>query len=49
MSFVHNAQSEGSQDPLPELGAFKEFQREIEDRCEEQPVVTTYTDVGSFG
>ena len=49
VSFVHIAESEGSQEPLPKLSAFKEFQREIEDRCDEQPVVTTFSEVGSFG
>jgi hypothetical protein len=48
VSFVHVAESEGSQDPLPKLDAFKEFQREINDRCDEQPAVTTFTEVGAF-
>jgi hypothetical protein len=48
VSFVHVAESEGSQNPLPELDAFNEFQREIEDRCDEQPLVTTFDEVGSF-
>jgi hypothetical protein len=48
VSFVHIAESEGTESPLPQLDAFKEFQREIEDRCDEQPVVTKAEQIGSF-
>ena len=34
--------------PLTELAAFKAFQREIADRCEERPQVTEAREVGSY-
>jgi hypothetical protein len=34
---------------LGEVAAFKAFSTDIEDRCEEPPVVTELTVVGSFG
>jgi L-rhamnose mutarotase len=48
VSFFHLAESEGSRNPLTQLDAFKEFQRDIADRCDEQPVVTEISEVGSF-
>jgi hypothetical protein len=33
---------------LPALEAFREFQRDIADRCDEPPVVTELSEVGSF-
>ncbi len=48
VSFVHIAETVGSQNPLAQLDAFKEFQREIEDRCDRPPVVSEVTEVGSF-
>ena len=48
VSFVHLAESEEDSNPLPELEAFKRFQAEIKDRCEEPPVATPLTEVGSF-
>jgi len=48
VSFVHLAESEGPENPLPELAAFKEFQKDIADRCDEPPVVTQLTEIGSF-
>ena len=49
VSFVHISESEGEDNPLTHLDAFQEFQREIEDRCEEGPVVTPADEVGSYG
>ena len=49
MSFVHLSESESEVSPLTEVPAFKAFQKEIADRCEEQPVVTNVDVVGSFG
>jgi hypothetical protein len=48
VSFVHIAETEEGNNPLPELRAFREFQREIADRCDEPPVVTRLHGVGSF-
>jgi hypothetical protein len=43
---VNETDSERS--PLSEVAAFKEFQREITDRCEEQPRVSEVREVGSY-
>ena len=48
VSFMHLASTEEGQNPLPDVAAFKEFQRDIKDRCEEPPVVTDLAQVGSF-
>jgi hypothetical protein len=48
-TFVHFAVTEGdAQAPLPELPAFQEFQRDLEDRCEVQPVVSRSEVVGAY-
>jgi hypothetical protein len=49
VTFVHISESEGDESPLADIAAAKEFQREIADRCEEQPVITQLTEVGSYG
>jgi hypothetical protein len=50
VSFVHVADcAEGADNPLASCAAFAEFQREIADRCEEGPVATQGTLVGSYG
>jgi hypothetical protein len=50
VSFVHMAvnETDSARSPLTEVAAFKEFQREIADRCEEQPQVTEAREVGSY-
>jgi quinol monooxygenase YgiN len=48
VSFVHLHESNGEAQALSEFDAFREFQREIADRCEEPPVVTELTEVGSY-
>jgi quinol monooxygenase YgiN len=50
VSFVHLAsvETEDGHNPLSELAAFRDFQEEIADRCEEAPVVTDLRAVGSF-
>ena len=50
VSFVHVAVNDSGleRSPLTELAAFQEFQREIADRCEEQPRVTEVREVGSY-
>jgi hypothetical protein len=48
-TFVHFAVTEGDAPaPLPGLAAFKEFQRELHDRCEEGPVVSHPEVVGAY-
>jgi L-rhamnose mutarotase len=48
VSFVHVAVTEEGQNPLAEVKAFQEFQREVRDRCEEPPVVADLREIGSF-
>lgn len=36
VSFVHVAATEDGQDPLPEVQAFKRFQENIDERCDEK-------------
>jgi hypothetical protein len=49
VSFVHFAIESGDGDsPLPESEAFKAFQSEIRDRCDEPPVVAELEEVGSY-
>jgi hypothetical protein len=48
VSFVHIAEFDGEANPLSELGAFREFQQGIEERCDESPVATKADEVGSF-
>jgi hypothetical protein len=50
-SFVHIASfpSKEKQAVLTELGAFKEFQKGLKDRCDEQPDNQPLTEVGSYG
>jgi hypothetical protein len=50
VTFVHVAEistADGS-NPLAETQAFREFQSELKDRCEEPPVATDLHSVGSF-
>src|SRR5215211_3813612 len=50
VSFVHLAfvETEDGHNPLSDVAAFREFQREVADRCDEAPVVTELSMVGSF-
>jgi hypothetical protein len=48
ISFVHIAETEGDESPLPKLAAFREFQKDIVDRCDEPPVVSKAAQVGAF-
>jgi hypothetical protein len=48
VSFVHVARLGEAQNPLPKLPAFIEFQRELEQRCVEQPDPLEATVVGSY-
>jgi hypothetical protein len=49
VSFVHVAFVGGTENPLPTLPAFAEFQRELAQRCEEQPAPSEATVVGTYG
>jgi hypothetical protein len=48
VSFVHVAQTEEGQNPLTEVAAFREFQKEVGERCEEPPVVAELREIGSY-
>jgi len=50
VSFVHLASNEAQdgRNPLLDLQAFKQFQENIGDRCDEAPVVTELGEIGSF-
>ena len=50
VSFVHLAsvETEDGSNPLAATDAFKKFQAEIKDRCEEPPIATELHEVGSF-
>jgi L-rhamnose mutarotase len=50
VSFVHLAvtESEEGASPLSTVDAFQEFQKNIEDRTDEGPVVTDLDQIGSF-
>ncbi len=49
VSFVHVAATEEGHNPLAEVAAFKRFQQDIRDRCDEPPVVSELSEIGSFG
>ena len=50
VSFVHLSvtDTEDGHNPLSDVNAFKEFQANIAERCEEAPVVTELREIGSF-
>jgi hypothetical protein len=50
VSFVQVAvnETDTSRSPLTNVAAFQQFQREIADRCEEQPQVSEVREVGSY-
>jgi hypothetical protein len=50
VTFVHIAinETDSARSPLSEVAAFREFQREIADRCEEQPRVSVVSEVGTY-
>jgi hypothetical protein len=48
VSFVHVAATEDGQNPLPEVQAFKRFQENIDERCNEKPVVSSVRVLGSY-
>jgi hypothetical protein len=48
VSFVHVAATDDGESPLAQVEAFKRFQADIRDRCDEPPVLTELREVGSF-
>jgi hypothetical protein len=50
VSFVHLASIEtvDGRSPLSEVKAFRQFQEEIGERCDEAPVATELREIGSF-
>ena len=48
VSFMHISESEGEDSPLAGLASAQEFQREIADRCEDQPVLAELTEIASY-
>jgi hypothetical protein len=50
VSFVHVAANDAAdrQSPLPRLAAFKRFQENIDERCDERPVVSSTVEIGSY-
>ena len=48
VTFVHLADSDGQGTPLTGLAAFKAFQAGLRERCDEPPVVSELTALGSY-
>ena len=48
LGFVHIAEVDGEHNPLAELPAFKAFVAGIGDRCDQPPVTSGLSEVGSF-
>ena len=48
VTFFHIASIEGDENPLAQTDAFKAFQEQINDRCDEPPAPTKVSQVGSF-
>ena len=48
VSFVHIAETEEGQNPLAEVEAFQQFQKDIADRLQEAAAVTELREIGSF-
>jgi quinol monooxygenase YgiN len=48
VTFVHIAETADARNPLSDLEAFQEFQKEIEARCDEAPAVTELHEIGAF-
>jgi hypothetical protein len=48
VTFFHVASITAEQSPLGQIDAFKEFQANIKDRCDEPPAPVNISEVGSF-
>ena len=49
VTFVHLSDSDAEHNPLSDVEAFKAFQAGVLERCEEPPVVSDLSEVGSYG
>jgi hypothetical protein len=49
VSFVHVVSTDGEANPLGQIAAFAEFQRDIADRVTAPPIAAAATIVGSYG
>ena len=49
VTFIHLSDSDADYNPLTNLDAFKAFQAGVRERCDEPPVVSELSEVGSFG
>jgi hypothetical protein len=49
VTFVHIAESEGDgPNPLTQVAAFREFQQDIAERCDEPPVASAISEIGNY-
>ena len=50
VSFIHIAsiETDDETNPLSFIDAFKDFQKDIKDRCEEPPSASAVTEIGSY-
>ena len=48
VTFVHLATQDDDRNPLAEVAAFRRFQENLRERCDESPVLTELEEVGSF-
>lgn len=49
VTFVHVARVEGETNPLTEATAFKNFVKDLPERCDEPPLALSGTVIGNFG
>jgi len=50
VSFVHlvSVETEDGHNPLSDVKAFNEFQENVRDRCEDDPIATELREIGSY-
>ena len=48
VSFVHLAVQDAAENPLSDVEAFRRFQENLRERCDEPPVVMELEEIGSF-
>jgi hypothetical protein len=49
VSFMHLSVTDGERNPLGDSEAFRRFTKDVEERCDEPPVVTEIDEIGSYG
>jgi hypothetical protein len=47
-TFIHMAEQESEENPLPTVPAFREFQAEVRERCEWGPVAEGAEEIGRY-